>query len=189
MPAYVYAPDVQSSYLYAAVAARMARVLATYTAPPRRRAYRASALQGDGYGPKATAPSVRRTGTWAKLSAEVTDDRNLAATEVYTLTGDKHWHDVFLEDTSLKAVPVVPFYGSLERRDAAFCLCTSAREARRPRAEGRRRPRPTGRRRRRSGLPAEQRLGHRLRRPRQASVFGLLQHPARGRVACCAPST
>jgi endoglucanase len=59
-------------------------------------------------------------GTWAKLPGDVTDDRNLAAVEVYTLTGDRRWHDVFLQDTPLKSVPVPPFYGSLQRRDAAF---------------------------------------------------------------------
>ncbi len=118
MPAYVYAPDVQSSYLYAAVAARMARVLAPYS-PAEAKTYRASALKAIAW---AEADRVKRqsSGTWAKLPAEVTDDRNLAAVAVYTLTHDKHWHDVFLEDTPLKTVPAPPFYGSLERRDAAF---------------------------------------------------------------------
>ena len=118
MPAYVYAPDAQSSYLYAAVAARMARVLAAYS-PAEAKTYRASALKAIGW---AENDRDRRqaSGTWAKLPAEVTDGRNLAAVEVYALTGDKRWHDVFLEDTGLKTRPAVPFYGSLERRDAAF---------------------------------------------------------------------
>lgn len=96
----------------------MARVLAAYS-PAEAKTYRASALKAIGW---AENDRDRRqaNGTWAKLPAEVTDGRNLAAVEVYALTGDKRWHDVFLEDTGLKTGLAVPFYGSLERRDAAF---------------------------------------------------------------------
>ena len=118
MPAYVYAPDVQSSYLYAAVAARMARVLTAYS-PAEAKSYHVSALKAMLWA-EADRAKRQASRTWAKLPAEVTDDRNLAAIEVYTLTHDRHWHGVFLEDTPLKVVPVTPFYGSLQRRDAAF---------------------------------------------------------------------
>ena len=118
MPAYVYASDAQSSYLYAAVAARMARVLAPYNTAAAK-TYQASALKAILWA-EADRAKRQANGTWGKLPAEVTDDRSLAAVEVYTLTGDRHWHEVFREDTSLKAAPVAPFYGNLERRDAAF---------------------------------------------------------------------
>jgi endoglucanase len=118
MPAYVYAPDVQSSYLYAAVAARMARVLAAY-APAEAKTYQASAVKVMAWA-EADRAKRQASGTWAKLPGDVTDDRNLAAVEVYTLTGDTRWHDIFLQDSTLKSAVPSPFHGSLQRRDAAF---------------------------------------------------------------------
>lgn len=118
MPAYVYAPDVQSSYLYASVASRASRVLAAYS-PTEAKMYRDSALKAMAWA-DAVRAKCQANGTWAKLPADVTEDRNLAAIEVYTLTGDRHWHDVFLEDTALKDAAPKPFYGSLQKRDAAF---------------------------------------------------------------------
>lgn len=118
MPAYVYAPDVQSSYIYAAVASRAARVLAAYS-PAEAKTYRVSALKAMAWA-EADRAKRQANGSWAKLPADVTEDRNLAAIEVYTLTGDMHWHDVFLEDTALKDAAPKPFYGSLQKRDAAF---------------------------------------------------------------------
>ena len=118
MPAYVYAPDVQSSYLYAGIAARAARVLAAYS-PTEAADYRQSALKAISWAE--TDRAMRQaTGAWAKLPTDVTEDRTLAALEVYTLTGDKHWNSVFLEDTELKSATPKPFRGSLMRRDAAF---------------------------------------------------------------------
>ena len=118
MPAYVYAPDAQSSYLYAAIAARASRVLAAY-APAEANMYRTSALKALVW---AEADRAKRQagGTWAKLPAEVTEDRTLAAVEVYALTHDKHWNTVFLEDTALQDAAPKPFYGSLQKRDTAF---------------------------------------------------------------------
>ena len=118
MPVYVYAPDVQSTYIYAAVAARMARVLAAYS-PAEARTYRQSALRAMAWA-EADRTKRQASGTWSKLPGDVTDDRNLAAVEVYALTGDKRWHDVFREDTPLKNAFPPLFYGSLQRRDAAF---------------------------------------------------------------------
>lgn len=118
MPAYVFAPDVQSSYIYAAVAARMARVLAPFDAAGAK-AYRESALRAMAW---AEADRIKRrtAGTWAKLGGDVTEDRTSAALFVYALTKDAHWHDVFLEDTTLKTTDAPPFRGSFQRRDAAF---------------------------------------------------------------------
>ena len=118
MPAYVYAPDVQSSYVYASIAARASRVLAAY-APAEAKTYRESALRAMDWA-EADRAKRQAAGTWAKLGGDVTEDRNLAAVQLYALTGDKRWHDVFLEDTALKAAGSPPFRGSLMRRDAAF---------------------------------------------------------------------
>ena len=100
------------------IAARAARVLAAYS-PAEAKTYRESALRAMTWA-EADRAKRQAAGTWAKLPADVTEDRNLAAIEVYTLTGDKRWHGVFLEDTALKAAGSPPFYGSLMRRDAAF---------------------------------------------------------------------
>ena len=118
MPAYVYAPDVQSSYLYASVASRAARVLAAYD-PAGAKAYRSSALRAMRWA-EADRQKRRAAGTWAKLGADVTEDRTSAAVCLYALTREPHWHHIFLEDTALKNPNSAPFYGSLMRRDAAF---------------------------------------------------------------------
>ena len=118
MPAYVYAPDVQSSYIYAGIAARAARVLASYS-PKEAADYKQSALKAMAWA-EADRTKRQAAGTWAKLPGDVTEDRTLAALEVYALTGDTHWNSVFLEDTELKSATTKPFYGSLMRRDAAF---------------------------------------------------------------------
>lgn len=118
MPAYVYAPDAQSSYLYAAVASRASRVLAPYD-PAESKTYRASALKAMLWA-EADRAKRQANGTWAKLPGDVTEDRNLAALELYKTTADKHWHAVFLEDTTLKDADPKPFYGSLQKRDIAF---------------------------------------------------------------------
>ncbi|MDQ2730588.1 MAG: glycoside hydrolase family 9 protein, partial [Armatimonadota bacterium] len=118
MPAYIYAPDVQSTYIYAAVAARAAKVLLPY-APDEAKVYRESALKAMEWA-EADRKQSMAAGTWAKLGGDVTADRTLAALSVYALAGDKRWHNVFMEDTTLKAAIQPPFYGSLQRRDAAF---------------------------------------------------------------------
>ena len=118
MPAYVYAPDSQSSYLYAALAARMARVLAAYS-PAEAKEYRQSALKALAWA-EADRAGRRAAGKGAKLPADLADDRALAALEAYALTRDPHWHSVFLEDTLLKSATPAPFYGSGQKRDAAF---------------------------------------------------------------------
>ena len=117
MPAYVYAPDVQSSYIYAQVAARMARALAPYGAG-RAQPYRDTALKAFAW---AEADRVKRQAarTWDKLSPDVTDDRTLAALELYALTKDAKYVALF-EGAPFKDGPAPPFYGSLQKRDMAF---------------------------------------------------------------------
>ncbi len=89
---FAYAPGSWSSYLYAATAARAAFCLRG-KAPALSRAYRESAL---------------RAMTWAEheFSQEtekqhhgVTDARNLAAVELWRLTGTGTWHGLFLKTT------------------------------------------------------------------------------------------
>ena len=99
MDVYVYAPDPWSGFIYTSIAARLARVLERYD-PDLARTYRDSAV-------KAMAWSE---GEWAGIREQpkmkerwqIPDDRNFAAIELYALTGEKRWLDVFMEDTVLK---------------------------------------------------------------------------------------
>ena len=91
----MYAPDLWSSYIYAGVAARAAHVLADI-APQRAATYRTSALQAMAYA----------EAEYANLDDspfQVRDERNLAALELFRLTGDDGWHDIFLATTVFTA--------------------------------------------------------------------------------------
>ncbi len=119
MPAYVFAADPSSSWIYATAAGRAAKLLAKYDADLAGK-YRESALKAMKW---AEADRARRqaAGTLAKLNWDIIDQRNLAAIVLYDLTGEKHWHDVFLEDSCLKdPQPDLFVWGRHVQRDAAF---------------------------------------------------------------------
>jgi endoglucanase len=119
MPAYVYAPDLWSGYIYAGVAARAAKLLGV-AAPDLAKTYQASALKAMEWAEKDWA-SRKAAGTLEKLRWEIKDDRNLTAVLLYDLTGDKRWHDVFLENTVLKEENANVFnWGVAVQKDAAF---------------------------------------------------------------------
>ena len=111
----VYAPGVWSSYLYAGVAARTAHWLESRR-PELAKVYRDSAL---------------RAMRWAELELPkrkdkndphaVNDARNLAAAELFRLTGEKEWNDLFLNTTAFKD-PEAPLYKwqSHRQRHAAW---------------------------------------------------------------------
>lgn len=114
-----YAPDVWSSYSYAGVAARAAYTLANYE-PQLAATYRESALKAMVYGESHYAGYKAKNYT-GELQHTVKDQRNLAALELYRLTQDSYWHDIFLATTVFKNAQAEPFvYGSHEQRDAAF---------------------------------------------------------------------
>lgn len=89
-----YAPDAWSSYLYAGVAAETARVLARYDAD-RARGYLDSALAAMTW---AEAQPVEPD---AQQAAAVAGQRSVAAVALLSATGDRRWHDVFLDATDL----------------------------------------------------------------------------------------
>lgn len=99
LPIMAYAPDPWSSYVYAGVAARAARLMETY-APDQAQGYRDSALAAMNW-----AETRHREGIqgqeWPRRRIEA--DRALAALELYNLTGDRPWHDRFVEARS--AIP------------------------------------------------------------------------------------
>lgn len=112
-----YAPDVWSSYLYAGVAARAANVLMRYDEPLAER-YESSALRAMVY---AESRYVSSDYVEGKKLHQVKDDRNLAALELYRLTGDRQWHDLFLETTVFTDPTAEVFvHGQQSQRDAAF---------------------------------------------------------------------
>ncbi len=86
-----YAPDVWSSYVYAGVAAQAARWFeprdAALSAVYRESALRAMAWAEAAHGARPSYPH------------QVRDDRNLAAAELFRLTGDNAWQALFLKTT------------------------------------------------------------------------------------------
>lgn len=88
---FVYAPDPWSSYTYAATAARAAGVVARYD-PDRAADYEASAVHA-----MVWAEAART----AEAPA-VTNARNLAAVELYRLTGERRWHDLYIASSSYR---------------------------------------------------------------------------------------
>ena len=111
-----YAPDVWSSYLYAGVAARAAYTLEAYDSQLAR-VYETSALRAMAYAESKYAKKGYASG----LPHQVRDQRNLAALELYRLTRQSQWHDIFLGTTVFhNAQAEVSIYGIQEQRDAAF---------------------------------------------------------------------
>ena len=89
---YAYAADPWSSYIYAGVAARAAKVLKAYDQPLARQ-YERSAIRAMNW-------AEAERGQDSKYDViEIRDERNLAALELYLLTEDSKWNDIFLEDT------------------------------------------------------------------------------------------
>jgi len=88
-----YAPDILSSYSYAATAAQAAYVLRSRDRPQADQ-YEDSALRAMAYAEAqhATPPA----GGWPNA---ITDTRNLAAVQLWRLTGRDRWHQLFLDTT------------------------------------------------------------------------------------------
>lgn len=114
-----YAPGVWESYIYAGVAARAGYVLRK-VGSGKVNIYEESALRAmrwaeAEYAKWKAGPDYARATANAKASTD--QERNLAAIELYRLTGDKAWHDLFLAAASLKSPDPDQWRGSL---DAAF---------------------------------------------------------------------
>lgn len=111
-----YAPDVWSSYLYAGVAARAAFTLQSYD-ETLTNTYRESALKAMAY-----AESNYQSGSYDEGQLHhVKDQRNLSALELYRLTGEPQWHDLFLATTIFQnPAAEASIFGLHEQRDAAF---------------------------------------------------------------------
>ena len=110
-----YAPDAWSSYVYAGVAARAAYVLEALDSPQAKslaQDYRTSAEAAMVYG--------EQQGQAADQHA-VKDARNLAALELWRLTQNERWHDVFLATTVFQTPEATSYeWDSHDQRHAAF---------------------------------------------------------------------
>jgi endoglucanase len=95
-----YAPDHWSSYIYAGVAARAAVVLKMLGKNEKAKIWETSAVKAMEwaeveYQKWMASPDYAKVTARAKRAVPV--ERNLAAVEVYRLTKDKKWHEVYLQ--------------------------------------------------------------------------------------------
>ena len=90
-----YAPGIWSSHIYAGVAARAAGVVAGRD-PKLAAAYRKSAVAAMTW-----AEAELKKASDRKLPSEINDERNLAAAELFRLTGVKEYHDLFVKTTAI----------------------------------------------------------------------------------------
>ncbi|MDX1540203.1 MAG: glycoside hydrolase family 9 protein [Geminicoccaceae bacterium] len=91
---FVYAPDAWSSYIYAGVAARAALLVEPFDAA-RADGYRESSIRAMNWA-EANLPQ------YAADQPEVINERNLAAAELYRLTGEQQWHDIFVDSSAYR---------------------------------------------------------------------------------------
>ncbi len=99
LPVFAYAPDPWSSYIYAGVAARATRCL-TQAGADSAPLYLESALRAMLFAEDALVEAPSLAGEPA-----LRDARNLAAAELYRLTGSTRWHDIFLSTTLFSTGP------------------------------------------------------------------------------------
>ncbi len=119
--AYVTAPNIRDSWFYASVAARAAKVLKPIK-PELAKVYEDSAVKAFNW---AEADYAKRIsdGSLTKLKEVwvATDARNLSALVLCDITGDKKYHDVFMQSTCLKDPKTDVFWwGKHVQCDAAF---------------------------------------------------------------------
>lgn len=118
---YAYAPDHWSGYIYAGVAARAAFVLRNIGKVIEAGVWEESAIRAmiwseDEYSNWIADPVYSRITPHAKTQVAI--ERNLAAAEMYRLTGDKRWHNLFLATKDIETT----------RTDALFIYARLPRE-------------------------------------------------------------
>jgi endoglucanase len=113
---YVYAPDALSSYVYAAVAARAAEVLAGVDAA-KAAIYRDGAVAAMRWA-ESRKPTLEADGTW-KRHREMAQYRQAAAVCLYASTRVEAWNRLFLAATTLAGDDHPSFRGDTPLRAAA----------------------------------------------------------------------
>ncbi len=131
-----YAPGPWSSYCYANVAVRAAYLLRPFDAD-RASVLEQSALHAWAWAEANVSRFESKYGTHPRWS-EIIDQRNLAALELYRLTGEEKWHTLFVEDSlfvPIRQETVVKKRGwsrGLRQRDAAFLYVRLPTRLRKP---------------------------------------------------------
>jgi len=113
-----YAPDHWSSYLYAGVAARAAYVLKMLEKDEKAQVWEESAVKAMEwaeveYDSWISGPDYEKIRERAKK--RVPEERNLAAVELYRLTKDKRWHQVFLATQEYRRNDAAFIYARLDQ--------------------------------------------------------------------------
>ncbi len=132
-----YEPGSWSSFYYAAVAAKAASVLKSLGHDELAQTYQASAVKAMEWAESDYAKRNQRSSSYTvngvKIErmdnhTDVRDKRNHAAAELFRLTGDPKWHDVFVESTMLNK-PGVDLYvwRSHEQGQAAWAYVNTNR--------------------------------------------------------------
>lgn len=121
-----YAPDAFSSYVYAGVAARAAWWLQAHNSA-KSATYRQSALRAMDWAEKDRNREEREF-LMGKHPA-IRDARNYAAAEVFRLTGESRWNEVFVATTEFAnpTAPVPFHWDALDQADAAWVYARTNR--------------------------------------------------------------
>lgn len=117
LPVMAYAPDMWCSHIYAGDAARAAYVLWNRDAALAA-VYSNSAVRAMAYAEAQWATNFY--GMTASASNAVRDARNLAAIELYRLTGDPVWHDIFTNTCRVLTDDDPPEWTDYDQADALF---------------------------------------------------------------------
>lgn len=119
---FVYKEDEWSSYIYAGVAARAASIVAPYN-QAKANSYRNSAIQAMNWAEQRYANSQNP-------QQQVTDERHLAAVELFDLTGQDRWHQIFLEETKFdNSAAEIWVFNDYDQIDAAYVYAQSEQTA------------------------------------------------------------
>ena len=124
MASYVFAPDCWSSFVYAGVAARLAKCLAPYDVK-QATLWRTSGEKAFAWG---ESDWQKRAAKTFEHKWEAATDRNLAAIVLYDLTGTTRYRDIFLSDSCLVKGEPVFAWGTRNHRDSAFMATRTKRE-------------------------------------------------------------
>ncbi len=119
--AYVPPPNIRDTWHYAAIAARVSRILKPLK-PELAAIYLETSLKAFAWA-EADYQKRKAEGSLGKLAElwRAVDSRNFSALLLYDITGDRKYHDIFLEDSCLRPPTRDLFnYGKWVQCDAAF---------------------------------------------------------------------
>jgi endoglucanase len=116
---YALTPDYYDSWYYATVGARLSFLLRKYDSSLAA-TYRQSAIAAFNFAEKDFANDQPAIKAENRDISNAIDQRNFAALELYRLTGDEKWHDIFLENTVLKQSDTDLEKNGHAQRDQAF---------------------------------------------------------------------